>query len=141
MGASKPGRGRQPRFQAPDLPREQWCRARQLYESGLSLKQIGALLDRDPRTVKASILRNSDVLDKRRTPRVLAPYLKAVHELLTVDEIGKLGSIRAISQRICAILQDEMGYSGSEIALRKYLTDLPTEERLLYGLTGSVKQE
>lgn len=139
MGTGKPGRGRQPRFQAPDIPREQWCHARQLYESGLSLKKIGALLDRDPRTVKACILRNSDVLDKRNTPRVLAPYLKTVHELLAVDEIRKLGSIRAISQRICAILQDEMGYPGSEVALRKYLTDLPPEERILYGLTGSTR--
>ena len=139
MGTGKPGRGRQPRFQAPNLPREQWCRARRLYEGGLSLKQIGALLDRDPRTVKAGILRNSDVLDKRSTPHVLDPYLKTIHELLAVDEIRRLGSIRAISQRICAILQDEMGYPGSEIALRKYLMGLPPEERIRYGLTGSTK--
>ena len=128
MDAGKPGRGRQPRFQAPDIPREKWCQARRLYEEGLTLSQIGERLHCDPRTARSCILRNSDELDQRSVPRLLDPYMEALRAFLVTDEVRRLKSVRKISMRAYGFLIANTDYPGSEKTIRALVAKQPPKD-------------
>ena len=135
MGMRKPGRGRYPQFQVPDIPEEQWCEARSLLENGMTLSQISQRLHCDPRTIKACILRNSDHLDRKNMPRIMEPYEEFVRQLLSSGEFNSITSFGRISKIIYRLLKEQTDYKGSEKTVRNYLAELPLDELMAYTPT------
>ncbi len=128
--APKPGRGRRAQFQMPKMPAGQWCIARRLREDGLTLQQIGDRFGCDPRTAKACILRNSDELDRRNTPGVIAPYEDFLLKALASGIVEAGQSVRAMTQTLYRLLRERTDYPGGERTLRAYLSGLPLDELL-----------
>ena len=108
------------RLNLPDFPQEEWCDFRRDYESGMTLKQIAEKYICDPRTVRQSMLRNteSSCIGHRRAPTILAPYLSIISEF--ANQNADSGSICRISRELTGQLR-EAGYTGSERTVRNYL--------------------
>ena len=108
------------RLTLPDLPKEKWCDFRIDYETGMTLKEIGAKYICDPRTVKRNLQLNigSTRIGYRHTPTILAPYLSLIDHYLKIHD-DHSGICRA-SDQLTKQLRDA-GYTGSERTVRNYL--------------------
>ena len=121
-------RGQPPMFNAPDVPREQWCETRTQYEAGATLREIAIERGCDPRTIKACILYNDDRLNRKHTPRLIDSQIPAIDRLLASGIFADTPSLRSLARQLLVRLQSLTAYAGSEKTIRDYLLTLPVEQ-------------
>lgn len=99
------------------VPPELQADMRQLYEQGITAREIAERFHCDPRTAMNFIRNNypSTTLGKRHKPRRIEPYESQIQAWLSSPGI----STRQIHQRI-----QGMGYTGSLRTVQSYVTEL-----------------
>lgn len=128
MNVERKRRGHSPQFIAPDIPPEEWCRARKQFESGKTMLEIANARGCDPRTIKACILCNDDKLDSQRAPRLVDAYVPIIGALLRSGIFQDAPSLRSLARQLQTQLHIMTDYTGSEKTLRNYLETLPDEQ-------------